>query len=117
MLSEENISISHYLSLGLRLIVLSIVSMIFYNLFFLESISNTKSYIEDKCTIKSIELIDVNFECFENDMKSVAIVRLPCIVIKVNTKNYENILFYRNYDEKMFALSQNEKVYEFKISN
>jgi hypothetical protein len=109
MLSEENISLSHYFTLGIRLFILCGILIIIYNNYFLESITNTIHYNEDKCTIKSVTIINVNIDCIDEG-RIVKIVTMPCIVALVDTTKYQNITFYRNYDEKSRSIGQDVNV-------
>jgi hypothetical protein len=98
-----------YFPYGLKLFILSGLLIALYSFSFRDSINATINYKKDVCIIQNIDLIKVDVDCL-NPNGNIYIVSMPCVLILVNTKNYNNIKYYRNYEEKTWILENDVNV-------
>lgn len=98
-----------YNSIGLKLFVISGILISVYLFSYNGLISATGKYIENTCKIKTIEIVDVDINC-ENTEGYISVVKMPCILAIVDSKNYTDIKFYRSYEERLWILEQRVNV-------
>ena len=100
---NTNSQIAFYLLL-LCGIVLSIYSYSYSN-----SVVGTVNYEENICTIKKIEILEVDIYCM-NLNNFINVVKMPCVLAFVNVKSMSNVKFYRSFEEKLRVNENNVNV-------
>ncbi len=108
MLNHEVALFPYFFTIGIRLFILCGIILFISISFFVNPILNTNEYTEDYCKIRWIGLTYLNIDCeMDNFYKSIININIPCITANIDTETYKDILFYRNYEEKMRSLSAN----------
>jgi hypothetical protein len=100
---RKNYKITIYFHVGLAILILSILLLLLYSNYFEDSMKIIDNYTNDFCTFTITQQTSVNFNCWANGYSNI--VTMPCFKIYVQTSNLTNITFYRNYAEKLTALS------------
>jgi hypothetical protein len=101
-----------YFKFGFSMLICNLLILFLYVDYFQVTTNDITSYIKDECLVTSIEVKTHTFNCMNGDY--INYVDIPCVKILLKTVNLTNVLFFRNIQERLFAIKSDADV-RFKV--
>ncbi len=103
--TNSRVHFTSYIQGGCLMLIFCLILLCGFVLEFERPVQETHAYHKDICLMARKQMLKIKFNCWNKD--SVHTRDMPCVKVLVHTKNYRNIIFYRNIDEKLFAHKYN----------